>query len=88
MEQQEELMIRAITSSIPSSYTLITTPVKVTITLTYNDKRRRDLDGAAKAILDCMNNLIYKDDSLIHVLIMSKTIGCPKASTTITVEVL
>jgi len=86
-DQEDE--IRAITiQSLPYNHTLYDKPVKVTVTVCYTDRRRRDLDGTFKGLFDCLNGLVWKDDALVHEMHAYKKIGCPEASTTITVEVL
>lgn len=45
------------------------------ITITYADKRRRDLDNGAKAILDALNGLVYVDDSQIDDLRVRRVAG-------------
>ena len=48
--------------------------VHLKINLYFPDKRRRDVDGPLKAILDAMNNLIYKDDSQVFRILVDKDI--------------
>jgi crossover junction endodeoxyribonuclease RusA len=40
-------------------------PVKVRIAIYWPDRRKRDLDNAAKSICDGMNGVVYADDSQI-----------------------
>jgi Holliday junction resolvase RusA-like endonuclease len=46
--------------------------LKVRIVLTQSDKRRRDLQNLAKGTLDSLNEIVYKDDSQIDVLVMER----------------
>ena len=38
---------------------------KVDIVLYFNNKRKNDVDNFAKVLLDCMNEIVYVDDSLV-----------------------
>lgn len=49
--------------------------VGVDIAITYADKRRRDLDNGAKALLDAMNGIVYVDDSQIDDLRVRRVAG-------------
>lgn len=49
--------------------------VGVEIDLFYSDNRKRDIDNPTKAILDCMTSIVYKDDSQITELIITKNVG-------------
>jgi crossover junction endodeoxyribonuclease RusA len=50
-------------------------PVSVEIHFEFADKRRRDVDNYAKAVLDCAKTLLFDDDSDIWRLTMTKKIG-------------
>lgn len=39
--------------------------VRMSVKLYFGDKRRRDIDNAAKAVLDGCNGAVYQDDSQI-----------------------
>lgn len=39
--------------------------VTMTVRMWFKDKRRRDIDNAAKSILDGMNDVVYVDDSQV-----------------------
>jgi len=54
---------------------LTTEPVKVSIIFSFSDKRRRDVDNYAKAILDCLTGVLYKDDSQIIELHLYKKLN-------------
>lgn len=41
-------------------------PIKLTVAFTFGDKRRRDLQNYFDILCDCMNNIIYVDDSQIQ----------------------
>lgn len=49
--------------------------VGIAIDFYYSDKRRRDIDNPIKAILDSLNGIIYKDDSQIVDLTVTKNKG-------------
>jgi len=43
-------------------------PVAVRLKLFFRDRRRRDLDNCAKALLDALNSIAYEDDSQVQEL--------------------
>jgi Holliday junction resolvase RusA-like endonuclease len=47
-------------------------PLRVVIIQCYGDKRRHDLDNSCKLVLDCLNKIIYEDDSQIIELHVQK----------------
>ena len=51
--------------------------VCVQLSVNLKDKRRRDVDGFAKPILDALTGLVYEDDSQVTYLVVSKQIGTP-----------
>ena len=53
-------------------------PVRVTITFSFSDRRRRDVDNFAKGTLDAIKNRMFGDDSLIMELHLHKVLGAPK----------
>lgn len=58
--------------------------VRVTIVLGVPDRRRRDLDGPIKAILDgCTKAGIWADDSQVWRLAVEKAMGEPRAVLTV-----
>lgn len=81
---QEIEIKKLISAALPVDWVVSTKQFKVEVHMQYCDKRRRDVDGAAKAILDCMNGLVYKDDNLVMVLHMEKELGAATSSTTVT----
>lgn len=66
--------------------TPMTTPVAVTLDFYLPDRKRRDLDNLAKAVMDACNNVVWKDDNQVHVLKLFKWFG--RKETGITVYVL
>lgn len=60
----------------PSTY-LISGDVEVEVHFEFKDKRKRDVDNYAKAVLDCAKSLLFDDDSDISKLTMTKKIGMP-----------
>jgi Holliday junction resolvase RusA-like endonuclease len=77
MAQQEADIKKIINGILPNGWAVSSKPFKVEVWLHYADKRRRDVDGAAKLLLDCMNGIVYKDDSQIQILYMEKMLGAP-----------
>ena len=49
-----------------------TEPVRVELRFWRGDKRRCDIDNCVKAILDALNNVIWKDDGQIYELVAYK----------------
>jgi Holliday junction resolvase RusA-like endonuclease len=56
-------------------------PWKVEINLYVSDKRRFDIDNTAKILLDCLNGMVWVDDSQVTLLIIRKRLGCAKTET-------
>jgi Holliday junction resolvase RusA-like endonuclease len=79
--QQESDIKRFIQDALPDQWAPSLKPYKIEVYLSYADKRRRDVDGAAKLLLDCMNGMVYKDDSQIMILHMEKMLGAQHPST-------
>jgi Holliday junction resolvase RusA-like endonuclease len=44
----------------------------VELHVTFPDRRRRDLDNAAKAVLDALNGIVWRDDSQIARLLVER----------------
>jgi crossover junction endodeoxyribonuclease RusA len=63
-------------------FTPITGKIKLEIDIYWKDKRKRDIDNAAKSLLDCMKGLLFDDDDQVYEL-MRKYIGCPENKTVI-----
>ena len=47
-------------------------PVVMTINFYYGDKRKRDVHGSLKALMDAMEGYIYQDDSQVIKLTITK----------------
>jgi Holliday junction resolvase RusA-like endonuclease len=79
----QESAIRSIALiSLPSPYWQPSIqPWKVEINLYVSDKRRFDIDNTAKILLDCLNEMVWKDDSQVTLLIIRKRLGCAKTET-------
>jgi Holliday junction resolvase RusA-like endonuclease len=45
---------------------------RVTLEVTFPDRRRRDLDNIAKAILDALNTVAWNDDDQVNELIVNR----------------
>ena len=51
--------------------------IEVKVQLKFKDNRKKlDLDNYMKLLLDSMSGVIYRDDSLIYKLTITKEIGC------------
>jgi len=48
-----------------NEWVIIDHKIKLTIVYMFKGNRRRDLDDADKALFDCLNGVLYTDDSLI-----------------------
>ena len=59
--------------------------LEMTVDVYFTDKRRRDIDNCAKAVLDSLEGIAYKDDAQIHKLTMQKLNGDTK-KTVITIK--
>lgn len=53
-------------------------PVEIIIRLFFKNKKRRDIDGPLKALLDAMTGIVYEDDSQIMDLHVHRSIGEPR----------
>lgn len=62
----------------------ISGPVELWVDFEFSDRRRRDVDNFAKALLDCLKGLMFDDDSDIWTLHLSKKLKCPGTKITIT----
>tara|TARA_R110000868_G_scaffold146606_2_gene367450 strand:- start:6073 stop:6447 length:375 start_codon:yes stop_codon:yes gene_type:complete len=63
-------------------------PIAVTVNISMNDNRRRDIDGCLKSLLDSLNGIVWKDDNQIVELHVYKAQGCPQPITMITISKL
>ena len=61
-------------------------PVSVQIDIYWPDRRRRDLDNAAKSICDAMNGIVYSDDSQIQELKITANIDRDNPRAEVSVE--
>ena len=64
-EFEEYLKALATEEMLDSQTEMIEGPVKLTLSVTYPDKRRRDLQNCFAAVCDALNDIVYKDDSQI-----------------------
>ena len=53
---------------------VMTTPVRLEVDLFFGDNRRRDIDNWHKILLDSLTGVIWKDDSQIVYLAVTKGI--------------
>lgn len=53
-------------------------PVEVWVDFEFTDRRKRDVDNFAKAVLDCLKGLVFDDDSDIWILHLSKKLKCDR----------
>ena len=63
-------------------------PIKVTIIVSMPDKRRRDIDGCLKSLLDSLNGIVWKDDNQIVELHIKKLVAQPVCFTSIIIDVV
>lgn len=61
-------------------------PIIVSVYISMNDRRRRDIDGGLKSLLDALNGIVWRDDNQIMELHVYKAQGCPQPITTITIS--
>jgi crossover junction endodeoxyribonuclease RusA len=64
-------------------YPMILDDVIVTIALYFGDKRRRDIDNWHKILLDSLTGIVWKDDSQIQEMRVTKNIGKPRIELTV-----
>lgn len=83
----QEAMASTIAASIMDGAKPLLEPIKVTIIVSMPDKRRRDIDGFLKSLLDSLNGIVWKDDSQIIELSIKKLVGQPTAFTSVTVDI-
>jgi crossover junction endodeoxyribonuclease RusA len=62
---------------------MILDDVIVTIALYFGDKRRRDIDNWHKILLDSLTGIVWKDDSQIQEMRVTKNIGKPRIELTV-----
>ena len=68
----KEDFLASVKKQLPKNHKLLTGLLEVRYFLTFPDKRRRDVDNYNKMIFDTMNEVVYKDDSQIQKLTVSK----------------
>lgn len=64
---------------------LMTRDVAVTFAVFRKDARRVDLDNVIKSLLDAMNSIVYRDDSLVVSIQATLTRKAPTAYVSVTV---
>ncbi len=76
--QAFEGKIRAVALEVFSKHEIICKPQEIEIFLAISMKLRRfkevDVDNLAKSVLDCLNGIVYEDDSQVSNLIVKKSI--------------
>ena len=75
-------------SQVPGQYRQLNLDkaLKVELHCTFNSKRP-DLDNAAKAILDCLQNAgVIKNDNLVYDLYMTKAVNKDQAGVVVRIE--
>jgi Holliday junction resolvase RusA-like endonuclease len=83
--QQEEarrIATAAMGGNVPSL-----NAISITITITVTNKRRFDIDGCLKSLLDALNGIVWKDDSQITELKVSKRLSKEAAHDTTDIEI-
>jgi len=73
-EQEKAARKLAIDAMNAAGMTVSGAPIQITITITVTNKRRFDIDGCLKSLLDSMNGVVWKDDSQIISLSISKIV--------------
>lgn len=66
--------------------TRLTGKVRVIATCVFGTKRKKDIQNQLKVELDCLNGLVYEDDSQIHELIIRKGYKRNEPSLTLEIE--
>ena len=69
---QETVAWQAKTAVQGSEY--MTGNLEVSMIFRLGNKRRVDLDNLSKAVLDAMNEIVYKDDNVVVKLILNKMV--------------
>lgn len=60
-------------------------PVKKIVHFHFPDKRKRDIDNCAKAVLDCCTGVLYHDDSQVSELHLYKSVDAANPRTVVQV---
>ena len=85
---EQEARASALARTTMNGETPLLSPIKVTIIVSMPDKRRRDIDGFLKSLLDSLNGIVWKDDNQIVELHIKKLIGQPVCYTSIIIDVV
>jgi Holliday junction resolvase RusA-like endonuclease len=72
---QESAIQQIALQSLPIGFPASPNGWSVDATFYYSDKRRRDLDGHLKLLLDSLNGIVYRDDSQIFEINIRKVLG-------------
>jgi len=59
--------------------------VRLTISLMFHDRRRRDIDNSLKPLLDALKHLMFEDDDHVMEMYVTKMIGQPADRVDVTV---
>ena len=62
--------------------------MRLAVQLWLGDRRRRDADNAAKAVMDALNGIAWGDDSQVAKLTVTRRVDRHRPRAVITVEVL
>ena len=69
---QTLVRLRCAEDMMLAGYDMITGELELDLGFILPDKRRRDLDNLSKAVCDALNGMLYKDDSQIVKLTITK----------------
>ena len=75
-----------VADNLPADFNKITGKVKLEITFSFKDRRKRDIDNYLKVLLDSLKGLAFEDDDQIYELTVKKHIGCASEGGDIWVE--
>ena len=75
-----------VAENLPEEFVKITGKVKLDITFSFKDRRKRDIDNYLKVLLDSLKGLAFEDDDQIYELTVKKHIGCTSEGVDIWVE--
>lgn len=81
---QERAIQAAAVGALPIGFPASPNGWSVDATFYYSDKRRRDLDGHLKLLLDSLNGIVYRDDSQILEINIRKILGAVSQMTIVT----
>ena len=60
----------------------------VSLHFTHKDRKRRDLDNLAKTILDALNGAVWKDDSQVSRLLLTRDVNRTAVGVSVCVSVM